>query len=102
MPGLNLLEVIAEGGRSPRTTVFGEVFNHDVASIDDPVPGLQFRWCIDGRWKLIRAFQRPEKPELYDVIADRFESKNLAEKHPDVVDKLSGELDGWWRIKNSR
>jgi arylsulfatase A-like enzyme len=102
MPGLNLLEVIAEGGRSPRTTVFGEVFNHDVASIDDPVPGLQFRWCIDGRWKLIRAFHQPEKPELYDVIADPFELKNLAEKRPDVVDGLSGELDGWWRIKNSR
>lgn len=102
MPGLNLLNVIDEGGRTSRTAVFGEVYNHDVADIDNPVPGLQFRWCIDGKWKLIRPFHRPEKPELYDVVADPFESKNVAAKRPDLVDKLSGEVDGWWRIKDER
>jgi arylsulfatase A-like enzyme len=100
LPGLNLLQVVADGGRTSRTAVFGEIFNHDVANIDDPAAGLQFRWCIDGRWKLIEPFRRHEKPDLYDVLADPFESKNLAEGHPDIVDKLSAELNGWWRVKN--
>jgi arylsulfatase A-like enzyme len=100
LPGVNLLQVVADGGRTSRTAVFGETFNHDVANIEDPAAGLQFRWCIDGRWKLIRPFRRHEKPELYDVLADPFELKTLAEARPDIVDKLVAELDGWWRVRN--
>jgi hypothetical protein len=92
--------VISEGGRTSRTAVFGEIFNHDVAKIDDPSAGLQFRWGIDGPWKLIQPYRRHEKLELYDVLADPFELKNLAEARPDVVDKLRAELDGWWRLTN--
>ena len=100
LPGLNLLQVVADGGRTSRTAVFGEIFSHDVAHIDDPAAGLQFRWCVDGRWKLIQPFRRHEKPDLYDILADPFESKNLAEARPDIVDKLGAELNGWWRVKN--
>jgi hypothetical protein len=95
-----LLEVAANGGRTSRTAVFGEVYNHDVAKIDNPAAGLQFRWCVDGAWKLIRPFHRREKPELYDVLADPFESKNLVEARPDLVERLTAELNCWWPVKN--
>jgi uncharacterized sulfatase len=99
MPGLNLLHVIAEGGHCERTAVFGEIFEHNVVDIDDPVAGLLFRWCVDRNWKLILPVNRPETAELYDVVADPFERHNRALEHPAVVGKLTDKLDDWWRIK---
>ncbi len=45
----------------------------------------------DGRWKLhlARRDKPLKKPELYDVVADPKESKNLAEKNADVVARLT-------------
>jgi uncharacterized sulfatase len=99
MPGLNLLKVIAEHGRCARTAVFGEIFNHDVVDIDDPVGGLQYRWCVDRNWKLILPVHRRETAELYDVLADPFERHNRAAEQPAVVRALTEKLNEWWRIK---
>jgi uncharacterized sulfatase len=99
MPGLNLLEVIAEHGHTSRTTVFGEIFDHTVVDIDDPIAGLQFRWCVDGNWKLILPTDHPQASELYDVLADPLERQNLAAAQPEIVRKLTEELDEWWQIK---
>ena len=98
MPGLNLLEVIADHGRSARTAVFGEIFDHNVVDIDDPIPGLRYRWCVDRNWKLILPVNRRQPAELYDVIADPSEQHNRAAKRAEIVQKLTEELDGWWRI----
>src|SRR5580704_2735518 len=99
MPGLNLLEVIAEHGHTTRTTVFGEIFDHIVVDIDDPIAGLQFRWCVDGNWKLILPTDHPQASELYDVLADPLERQNQAAAQPEIVRKLTEELDEWWQIK---
>ena len=54
MRGINLLDVVA--GKSPgHDAVFGEIYAHDVADIDRAEPGLEFRWCIAGDWKLIES-----------------------------------------------
>jgi len=50
----------------------------------------------EGRWKL----QHPTRKnggdlELYDLIADPAESKNLAAQHPDIVKKLSAKVEAW-------
>ncbi len=98
MPGLNLLQVIAERGRSTREAVFGEIFAHDVVDIDDPIPGLRYRWCVERNWKLILPVDRRQPAELYDVVADPSERRNRAAERPAVVRTLTDELDGWWRI----
>jgi len=33
--------------------------------------------------------------ELYDLTADPAESDNLADKHPDIVKKLSAKVEAW-------
>ena len=33
--------------------------------------------------------------ELYDILADPCESKNLAAQHPDIVKKLSAKVEAW-------
>ena len=47
-----------------------------------------------GRWKLLVSEDR-ERVELYDIPADRGETNNLAEQHPEVVRELRTELDRW-------
>lgn len=97
MPGLNLLDVIARRGAGPRTAVFGEIFDHNVVDVDVPAAGLQFRWCIDRNWKLILPANWPDGAELYDVLADPFERSNRAAAEPEIVRRLTSELENWQR-----
>jgi uncharacterized sulfatase len=96
MPGLNLLDVVAAGGKTPRTTIFGEIFEHDVADIDRPAASLLYRWAIQGKWKLIVPKAEAQPVELYDLTADPFETKNLAAENPGVVADLRKQIDDWW------
>ena len=43
-----------------------------------------------GKWKLRRV---KKKTELYDLKADISEKKNLADKHPEIVKRLSGLME---------
>ena len=107
LPGISLVPVI-HGKELDRDIVFGEGFAHDVADINDPSASLLYRWCIEGSWKLIvfhdgktgrnaNVHRRDNlKPELYNVTDDPFEKNNLAAKHPDIVERLSKELDANW------
>ena len=36
-----------------RDAVFGEIFEHNAVDIHKPAANLQYRWVIDGDWKLI-------------------------------------------------
>ncbi len=108
MSGIDLLEVCAGKAKSPNA-VFGELFAHDVIDIEDPSKTLVYRWCVTDRWKLILpergiagrydpVFQRGDfTPELFDIRADPFETRDLAASHPDVVSRLKAEIDAWWR-----
>ena len=102
MPGINLLEVAAAGGKTERKAIFGEIYEHDVVDIDVPAKGLLYRWCIEGRWKLVWPTGRAGgSPELYDLQNDPHETKNLAEQHPAIVDRLKDRLDSWWPAKGA-
>jgi N-acetylgalactosamine-6-sulfatase len=50
----------------------------------------------DGRWRLHhpKSAARGEM-ELYDIVADPGEQRNLAAEHPDTVKTLSGKLQAW-------
>ena len=110
LPGLNLLPVLKSGEPTPRQEVFGETFAHDVANIDDPEETLLYRWVIEGRWKLLLTYDgkldryasshpRTEKrPQLFDLLADPHEDRNLAKDHPEVVARLAARLQDWWPV----
>ncbi len=94
LPGVNLMK-FAEAGAPSRETLFGEIFEHDVADLDNPQASLLYRWCIDDWWKLILP-KNGQRPELYDLRNDPFEKQNLAAEHPETVRRLTEKLDAWW------
>ena len=110
LPGLNLLPILKSGEPTPREDVFGETFAHDIADIDDPEATLVYRWVIDGKWKLLLTYDgklgryasshpRAEKrPQLFDLLADPHEEKNLASVNPEVVARLAAKLQEWWPV----
>jgi len=47
--------------------------------------------AMTDRWRLVG------KDELYDMTSDPGQKANVAAKHPEVVGKLLGEYEKWWR-----
>jgi uncharacterized sulfatase len=122
LPGVNLLDTKAV---AERRQVFGECFTHALVDLDDPAQSLLWRWTVRDRWKLIvpttagagGAFPAAERGlgdphsqdryergeiELFDVVADPDETRNVAAEHPDVVTDLRASLNSWWNPKNGR
>jgi uncharacterized sulfatase len=97
MQGVDLLN--AEKVHS-RDTVFGEIFAHDVADVENPTASLMYRWVVDGFWKLIVPHD-PNVPEaeieLYNLEDDPHERTDLATDQPQRVEQLRATLDAWWR-----
>jgi uncharacterized sulfatase len=110
LPGVNLLDV-TRGVAIDRDAIFGESFAHDIAGIDDHGKGLLYRWCIEGRMKLLPTYdgqvgryqvvhpQTRDKVELYDLEADPFETRNLAGERPEIVARLSRRIADWWSLE---
>jgi uncharacterized sulfatase len=99
MQGIDLLD--AEAVRK-RTAIFGEILEHDIQHMTDPVASLRFRWIIEGKWKLI--VPHPEREpdasiELFDIVADPHETKNVALDHSELVGELTKKIDGWWDVE---
>lgn len=99
LPGVNLLDRKAV---KERDAIFGEIFEHDIQHMSDPVPSLRFRWVIADGWKLIVPYA-PNEPdaivELFNLQADPFEKTNLAEQNEQRVSELKAKLDQWWTPK---
>ena len=112
LPGLNLLPDPEIRRPRPATRCIGETFAHDIASLDRPADSLVYRWVIEGKWKLLLTYDgavsaryassnpRDEKrPQLFDLLADPHENKNLAAQNPAAVARLAAKLDTWWRAE---
>jgi arylsulfatase A-like enzyme len=55
------------------------------------MPGSAVR---DGKWKLIE-WSEGNQVELFDLTADPSEKRNIADSHPDVVERLKTQLAAW-------
>jgi arylsulfatase A-like enzyme len=114
LPGLNLVPNLETGGAIERDRIFGEGFAHDIADIGNPQASLLYRWCIQGRWKLILTYDgevnryasshpREElRPQLYDLGADPLETINLAGKEPERVRSMAEAIGTWWLVNQRK
>jgi len=93
MQGINMLD---EQARKERGAIFAEVGAHDFSTLDS---SLYHRIVVTKPWKLILPdpFGQPGRaPELYNLDDDPYEWDNLAKKHPEIVARLSGQIEAWW------
>ena len=51
---------------------------------------------LDARWRLV------EGKELYDIVADPGQTKDVAPGHHDVVSRLRGDYEKWWSSVSQR
>ncbi len=95
MSGLNLLD---QESLDKRKIIFGDIYDHDVAEIDNPAASLKYLWSIEGDWKLILPSKRMKKqnPELYNITNDPYEKENLAAKYPERLKQLTKEINNWY------
>ncbi|WP_414664924.1 sulfatase family protein [Horticoccus sp. 23ND18S-11] len=111
LPGYNLLPILKSGQPTPRTAAFGETYAHDIANIDKPEASLVYRWVVEGKWKLLLTYdgavsdrysdanpRTDKRPQLYDLLADPHENKNLAAQNPETVARLAAKLQAWWPV----
>lgn len=113
LPGLNLFETFRQQEPIARNTLFGESFGHDIVDVDKPEASLLYRWVIEDDWKLILSYDgantnRKHKksmrgaPRLYSLTQDPFETVNLANKYPQIVERLSKKLTGWYPLNERK
>lgn len=103
LPGIDLLDRQA---REKRDAVFGGVWSTHNSNPGDPQSTLQYRWCVEDRWKLLLRHAGEETTryrvlhqwdtvprQLFDLRVDPHEDDNVAEAHPGVVDHLTRLID---------
>lgn len=93
MTGVSLLD--AGKPAAQRNAVYGEIYDHDVVDLDRPEPGLLYRWCIAGDWKLIESTDGKSR-ELFDIATDPSEKRDLAAVEPARVTDLSQRIKSQW------
>jgi hypothetical protein len=50
---------------------------------------------LEEKWKLMLP-QAGDEVELYEVLSDPREERNVASGQPEVVARLTKKLDAWW------
>ena len=90
MAGIDLFEASAV---TSRPAIFGDMYSHEA---EDPVASLQYRCCIEDRWKLILPHADGDAARLYDVVADPHEEHSLVLDFPLRVSTLACRIDLWW------
>jgi uncharacterized sulfatase len=96
MQGIDLLDQVAVQNRP---AIFGECFTHNAVDIDNPAANLRWRWMIqDGKKLIVPAEQNEAKGtiELYDIVHDPYETKDISAAQSSVVTELKSKLDQWW------
>ncbi len=96
MQGINLLNTSA---LRQRDTVLGAAYTHDAVVVDQPLTSLQYTYALEDHWKLIQPTGRNDtgtNPELYNVKADPYETRDLAQVNPAMVRHLQERIHNWW------
>ena len=98
--GQSLVPLLTGQGEWKRRPAVSEKLKTASAGAPPPLDTESFA-IVDGDWKLIRNTQRrsgaPEF-ELYDFAKDPLNKTDVAAQHPDIVARLTKQLEGWQQM----
>lgn len=79
--------------RTARNAIHGSCYTHNARDIDKPSANLRWNWIIRNEWKLIMPdpSEADAAIELYQILDDPKEIKNLATEKPELVKSLTEE-----------
>ncbi len=106
LPGINLFD---DKKRMQRDTIFGVTHSTHNMTLGDPDDTLQYIWCIEGQWKLIKRYQGKDISShynalhnwdkadyhLYNILEDPNELNDLADAMPERVERMSAIIEQW-------
>lgn len=97
--GLQGIDMSDDAAVAARRSVQGEIFTHNSNDLDNPAASLRWRWMLRDGMKLLvpSALEKDAQAELYDVVNDPEETKNLISTKPEVAKDLAAALDAWWK-----
>jgi arylsulfatase A-like enzyme len=103
LDGRSLLPLLkGEGGDWPDRTIYIQWHRGDEPEL--------YRACAarSQRWKLVQPqgagamkFAGKPKFELYDMVADPYELKDVADQHPEVVERMRKGYEEWFKDVSS-
>ena len=109
LPGINLLD---EQTRVARKAVFGVCNATHNMTPGDPDGTLQYLWCVEGDWKLLLRYDGTDTTQyrvlhqwdtarfrLYNLTDDPHEQKDLAALHPEIVERLTAQIEAWHPVE---
>ena len=107
LAGINLLD---EGALRKRKTVFGVTHSIHNMTRGDPDDTLQYLWCVEGDWKLLLRLSGVDTTSyknvhiwdtklvsLFDLKEDPHGKEDVADRHPEVVERLKRRIEDWRR-----
>ncbi|MEX2579967.1 MAG: sulfatase-like hydrolase/transferase [Verrucomicrobiales bacterium] len=109
LPGVDLIEGLANDALDSSRAVFGEIHPGDAYSLGHPERHVAYRWVRQGDYKLIATHGEDtwggylESDALFHVAEDPAEKENLIDDPAlaEVVASLRGRLDAWWDGKTN-
>ncbi len=103
--GINLMDADARQGRK---RVFGVCHSTHNMTVGNPDDTLQYLWCVEGEWKLLVRYDGKDTTHyrnlhvwdkapqrLFNLKDDPHEKNDLAEKHPQIVERLKQAIEAW-------
>ena len=92
LPGISVLD---EKQLAARKTIFGEIYAHDFNTV---ASSLFYTMAVAKPYKLILPDSKRKskaKVELFNTDEDPFEKNNIAEQHPEIVEKLKQHIEAF-------
>ncbi len=104
MTGIDLVPVGRDATKNSRKMIWGEIFSHDMADINDPSKSLLYRWVIRDFDKIVVHFRGKTgrhglahrrddfSTQFFDLKSDPNEKQNIAANRRPQVEKLEKQL----------
>lgn len=95
LDGYSLMDIFHGGKNARRHVTFH--MPHDIKADEEMAPCSAIR---SGKWKLYQ-FHGTNRIELYDLDSDISESANVADRHPEILQNLTRELQMELQAQNA-